>query len=1411
MLHNIDPDMAHSFSSREFADLYRGIWDPLTPTPSRLGEDLASPLSPMETASFLERQELENEIYALQKQLDILTQVKSKREARRGKEGEQDPSDPADVLLAYGLRALLKKAMHVLGHERHPGVLVTFSGVTFKAQVHEGTNVIPTFGNQLLNMLTPWRNRRTAERHILRDVTGSFRPGKTTLMLGPPRSGKSTLKKLIAGRLRETAHAKLQGTVEYGGQRLQEKGQPGGLKLYKLVGYVPQTDQHIPTLTVRETMRFSHSCANEASKKHFLQEGLSEQAYQELLLLKDFTAETTMAILGIRHVGDTLVGNEQLRGVSGGQRKRLTTGEILVTNTPVLLADEISTGLDSATTFDICSAFKAYAHCLNRTIVVSLLQPTPETYSTFDEILVMAAGQIAFHGPREHVLPYFQALGFACPHNKDTAEFLQEVTLPQGIAKYRADEEMGTPWFTILEPEDFGEAWRNSPLFRQRLEDDMALQEKSKDSLDALPAEGYIRHMLTSRYTTSASRSMWLCLRRQVLLTARKKEVTVGSLIQVMVVGLILGSLYYQVPIDSPDNKFTILFFSMIFISLGGMALIPAVVAEKNVVYRQTAAHFFSSTPYSVAVSLLEIPLTFLEVLVFVCIMYFMVGFSPNAGNFFLFVLTIMLVKLAIGAMFRTIAVFTPNAEAAQAAASVILIVFVLHAGFFLAHEDVKPWWIWSYWINPLQYGMTSLSLIEFGSARYAGLRDPADPALGTWGEYYLSQKKMPQDQNRLWLGFIYNAGFFLLMTLSFGFGLRYIRFPEQHPPLPPPPSQPPAVENARAMPFTPCTLAWDDVCYDVDIPGKKGPSAKLGLRLLSHVSGYARPGTMTALMGSSGAGKTTLLDVLAGRKNTGKVVGQILLNGQAVDPMTFSRYSGYVEQMDIHSPSATVVEAVMFSALLRLPREVSQEEKEAFVWKILQQLNMLPIANCQVGDRQSGLSVEQVKRLTIAVEMAANPSVLFLDEPTSGLDSLAADIVMDALKTVTETGRTLICTIHQPSGYLFGMFQHLLLLVRGGKTVFFGETGKESEMLIAYFNAIPGAPQHDGAQNPATWMLNVIATDGIDFPAEYEVSALCAHNTEELQESLQCTGEQMTSGHRYQATYWTQYRVLMQKWQRIYWRSPGYNVARLVTSILIALVMGTIFYQLPFSDKQAVFSRVGLQFISLLFMGVMFAQTIQGLVAVERGVFYRERAAQMYHPLVLNSVAGLCEFPYVTLNCIVFVAIFYWMVGMNSNVALFFLWFLIFWIYILFYTYLGFLLGVLLPNAEIATGMVSVFTSITSQMSGFMLPKFSIPWWWRWLYYMNPATYFLQPAFSSQFYCEAAQQNATSPGACPTFEMQDAAGQTSVVAVWVFVRDHWYLSYDDRWMFIGLMVMFMVLTRLLTGVTLMFVNHAKR
>eukprot|EP00667_Euglena_gracilis_P002811 EG_transcript_2819 len=820
MLEAIDPSLARSFNNPEMAALYEDIAasSPLTPDVSMdpsFARRQQHDVQPLEASPSLRPEDMEEALEAIQRQLDLLTEAKEKKESKRGKEGDQDPNDPTDLLLAHGLRALLHKIMLLNGANKFIGVLIKFDQLTFKASTFEGTNVIATNGSKLLQLLTLWRRSRSQEKYVLNNVTGSFRPSRTCLVLGPPRSGKSTLMKAIAGRLEETRHAKLQGTIEYAGERLREKPQPkDGIKLVKLVGYVPQVDEHIPTLTVRETVNFARDCVSQPSPKQIANEGLDEKAQQGMAVVSRLNTEILLSLLGIRHVGDTIVGNESLRGISGGQRKRLTSGEVIATHTPVLMMDEISTGLDSATTFEICTALKSLARCLKKTVVVSLLQPTPETYATFDEVLVMAAGQIAYQGPRQEVLAYFLELGFRSPEGKDAAEFLQEVTLPSGLRKYRVPGLQ--PRVEINEPDDFGPAWQSSRLFQQRQEEDLALHEQSKHELSCLPTTSFDYYKLTSKYTQTGFRSMKLILKRQAVLTMRNVAVIKSRIMQVVVGGFLLGSLFFQISLSDYNSKYSVLYFAMLFVSVGGFAMIPGIIAERQVVYRQAAAHFFHPLPYSIASSIVDIPLTILEILVFITIIYWMCGLAADATLYFGAMLTIFLVKLTMNGFFRVLASLAPNQAVAQALASIVLVLFVLHSGFFLAYANVKSYFLWVYWINPMQYGMTTLAINEFHSSKYNVLRNATDPSLGTWGDFYLSVKGMPGDDSRVWLGWIFNTGFYLLTVVFNSVFLTYVRFPQKFPPQPPAPTEGIKLNDAEPIAFTPYTLAWKNINYDV-------------------------------------------------------------------------------------------------------------------------------------------------------------------------------------------------------------------------------------------------------------------------------------------------------------------------------------------------------------------------------------------------------------------------------------------------------------------------------------------------------------------------------------------------------------------------------------------------------------------
>ncbi|CAE6444379.1 unnamed protein product [Rhizoctonia solani] len=266
--------------------------------------------------------------------------------------------------------------------------------------------------------------------------------------------------------------------------------------------------------------------------------------------------------------------------------------------------------------------------------------------------------------------------------------------------------------------------------------------------------------------------------------------------------------------------------------------------------------------------------------------------------------------------------------------------------------------------------------------------------------------------------------------------------------------------------------FTWENLDYTVPVPG--------GTRqLLNKVFGYVKPGTLTALMGASGAGKTTLLDVLAGRKTIGVIHGDILIGG-APTGIAFQRGTAYCEQLDVHESTATVREALRFSAYLRQPYEVSKEEKDAYVEEVIALLEMEDIADAMIGQPGFGLGVEARKRVTIGVELAAKPQLLlFLDEPTSGLDGQSAYNIVRFLKKLAAGGQAILCTIHQPNALLFEQFDNLLLLQRGGECVYFGPIGKDSQHLVKYLDERGAHCPPDA--NPAEYVLEAIGAGSRD------------------------------------------------------------------------------------------------------------------------------------------------------------------------------------------------------------------------------------------------------------------------------------------------------------------------------------------
>jgi ATP-binding cassette subfamily G (WHITE) protein 2 (SNQ2) len=401
----------------------------------------------------------------------------------------------------------------------------------------------------------------------------------------------------------------------------------------------------------------------------------------------------------------------------------------------------------------------------------------------------------------------------------------------------------------------------------------------------------------------------------------------------------------------------------------------------------------------------------------------------------------------------------------------------------------------------------------------------------------------------------------------------------------------------------------WKNLTYTVETPD--------GDRiLLDNVQGYVKPGMLGALMGSSGAGKTTLLDVLARRKTEGTINGSVLVDGRPI-PVSFQRSAGYVEQLDVHEPLATVREALEFSALLRQSRDTPDEEKLRYVNTIIDLLELNALEHTLVGSPGSGLSIEQRKRLTIAVELVAKPSILiFLDEPTSGLDGQAAFNTVRFLRKLSAAGQAILVTIHQPSAQLFAQFDKLLLLAKGGKTVYFGDIGDNADTIKGYLSR-NGAPCPPDA-NPAEHMIEIV-TGGGDKDKDWNQIWLESAEHQQLSIEIDTMVSQAASNptsvnddtNEFAASIWTQTKLVTQRMNVSLYRNTEYIMNKVAMHVLLALLNGFSFWMIgdSLSDlQQNLFAVFNVIFVS---PGVI-AQ-LQPLFINRRDIFEaREKKSKM-------------------------------------------------------------------------------------------------------------------------------------------------------------------------------------------------------
>jgi len=1121
------------------------------------------------------------------------------------------------------------------------------SGADFQATVSN-------LGWQLWGMAQKLLGKKERRINILQNFDGVVEAGEMLVVLGPPGSGCSTFLKTLAGETHgfvvdDDSYINYQG-ISYHQMTKNFRGE---------AIYTAEQDVHFPTLTVGHTLYF----AARARAPRFIPGGYT--AHEYACHIRD----VIMATFGIRHTINTRVGNDFIRGVSGGERKRVSIAEAALSSAPLQMWDNSTRGLDSANAIEFVKNLRIQTQVNEVTVAVAIYQAPQAAYEIFDKVIVLYEGRQIFFGHTSKAKEYFVNLGFQCPDRQTDADFLTSMT--------SAVERIVRPGYehkAPRTPDEFAQRWKESHEY-QALTEDIARFEQNHpiggQDLESFQASFRMRQSKRARpgspYTLSYIQQVQLCLWRAWAQLKADPSITIFSLVMNFSMSLIIASVFYNLS-DTAGAFFSrsaLLFYAIMISAFSSALEILGRYAQRAIVEKHARYALYHPSTEALASMICDLPYKILNCISSNLVIYFMTNLRREAGPFFFYVLISFAMTLTMSMMFRGVASLSRTLEQAMAPASFVILILVMYTGFVIPVNYMLGWSSWLRYLNPIYYGFESLMVNEFSGRNFGcsgALLVPDYPGLDLSNQICSAVGAVQGQtfvQGDVYLASAYGyykshkwRNFGILLAFMIGLMVVHLAATEfisakkskgevllfRRGYLPPALSQKGA-EDPESVPTRKAVTAqqnndhelkmiqkqtaifqWKDVCYDIKIKGEPR-------RILDRVDGWVKPGTLTALMGVSGAGKTTLLDVLAKRVTMGVISGEMLVDGRQRDS-SFQRKTGYVQQQDLHLQTSTVREALRFSAILRQPAHISRQEKLDYVEEVIRLLEMDEYAEAVIGVPGEGLNVEQRKRLTIGVELSAKPELLlFLDEPTSGLDSQTSWSILNLLDKLTKNGQAILCTIHQPSAVLFQRFDRLLFLAAGGKTVYFGPIGSSSRTLIEYFEKNGASKCPEGA-NPAEWMLEVIgAAPGsyseIDWPELwrsspefYEVQQTLSGMKHELArksiDSAPHKGADKAAYEEFAASFPVQWLQVQRRVFEQHWRTPGYIYAKFIMCIDAALFIGFSLYKANNTIQGLTNQMIGIFMLMSVFGQLV--QQLMPLFCTQRSLYeVRERPSKTY------------------------------------------------------------------------------------------------------------------------------------------------------------------------------------------------------
>eukprot|EP00927_Polykrikos_kofoidii_P027600 TRINITY_DN2421_c0_g1_i1.p1 TRINITY_DN2421_c0_g1~~TRINITY_DN2421_c0_g1_i1.p1 ORF type:complete len:626 (+),score=103.86 TRINITY_DN2421_c0_g1_i1:58-1878(+) len=511
---------------------------------------------------------------------------------------------------------------------------------------------------------------KSGRKNVLFSVSGELSPGQLTCILGPSGSGKTSLLNLLAGRVRKggKSDAGIGGWVKLNGQVIEPSN------VQQIFAYVMQDDALLGTMTPREVLQFAARMKTVSN---------AEMSHSDLI-------DSLLDSLSLTKCADTMVGNELIKGISGGERKRTAVGAELITNPDITFLDEPTSGLDAGAAYDLILVLKQLA-MLQRSVLLTIHQPSSEIFHQFDQAIFLVGGQVAYCGKPSDIRAHFSTIDKVCPQDYNPADFVMF------LLQTKDSEQVSR----------ITEAWANVDGQRPARQVSEVV-----DIPKVAPRKGFLPELVAL-----SAREVKNVFRDKGTLGARFGS-TIFLTIIYSLVFFRVGSRNSDeslVDRDSYDQQshagaVTMLGISAMFGS--AQPLLLTFTTERSVIMREHASNFYGIAPYFLSKTAVEVPVVILQNVVQWLIAFWAMGFQ---GNFFLHIVATTLVGLAAGSTAILVGCLVKDAKQAMEAAPGLFVPQILFAGFFIKMELIPVFMRWIQYICCLKWGMNIILHNEFG------------------------------------------------------------------------------------------------------------------------------------------------------------------------------------------------------------------------------------------------------------------------------------------------------------------------------------------------------------------------------------------------------------------------------------------------------------------------------------------------------------------------------------------------------------------------------------------------------------------------------------------------------------------------------------------------------------------------